>query len=88
MLADAFPALRESAPGNIQEEALPDLRHLIVVDNTPDAPALERELEGVKCAVDFRETLVWREDSAEGRRVEELERELDKDEVINLQFTR
>ena len=89
-LCGAFPALANSRPGEIQEEALPALRHLIAVDNTGDASGrgLERELDGVRCAVDFRELLVWREDGAERRKVEAVEEGLAPDEVINLQFTR
>ena len=85
-LCGAFPALAHSRPGEIQEEALPALRHLVVVDNT--GGGLARELDGVRCAVDFRELLVWREDGAERRAVEAVEGGLRPDEVVNLQFTR
>ncbi|KAI0360476.1 acyl-CoA synthetase [Trametes cingulata] len=87
MLCDAFPALANSQPGDIQEAALPELRHLVVVDNTGDLAQFERELEGVRPAVDFREVLVWREDTEERRRVEDVMRGLEVDDVINLQFT-
>lgn len=46
-----------------------------------------KEIGDVKCAVDFREILVWREDSAERRRVKDIAAGLNKDDVINLQFT-
>ncbi|KAI8986699.1 acetyl-CoA synthetase-like protein [Trametes punicea] len=87
MLGDAFPAIANSKPGEIQEGALPDLRHLIVVDNTGDLKQFERELEGVKPAVDFREVMVWREDTEERRKLENIVRSLDVHDVINLQFT-
>ena len=90
-LCGAFPALAHSRPGEIQEEALPALRHLVIVDNTGDGASghgLARELDGVRCAVDFRELLVWREDGAERRAVEAVEGGLQPDEVVNLQFTR
>ncbi|KAI0345202.1 acyl-CoA synthetase [Trametopsis cervina] len=87
MLADAFPALANSAPGSIQEQALPELRHLVVVDNTPGLKEFQQHLDNVKCAVDFREMLVWREDASEQKEVRRLEKTLEKDEVINLQFT-
>ncbi|OSD08747.1 acyl-CoA synthetase [Trametes coccinea BRFM310] len=87
MLCDAFPALANSKPGEIQEAALPDLRHLIVVDNTGDLKQYERELEGVKPAVDFREVMVWREDTPEKRIVHDIIDSLDMHDVINLQFT-
>ena len=88
MLRDAFPALANSKPGEIQEGALPALRHLVVVDNTGDFKQFERELEDVKPAVDFREVLVWREDTAEKQTVRQITEGLDVADVINLQFTR
>ena len=88
MLCDAFPALANSKPGDIQEAALPALRHLIVVDNTGDLKQFESDLEDVKPAVDFREVMVWREDSAERRKVDDIMSTLQPDDVINLQFTR
>ncbi|KAI0634863.1 acyl-CoA synthetase [Trametes polyzona] len=88
MLCDAFPALAASQPGAIQEEALPALRHLVVADNTGGGlREFARELDGVRPAVDFREVMVWREDVAEKRRVEEITAGLHHDDVINLQFT-
>ncbi|KAL6306088.1 acyl-CoA synthetase [Sparassis latifolia] len=87
MLSDAFPSLGNSSPGDIQEAAVPSLRHLVVVDNTSDFKTFEEHLERVKCAVDFREILVWREDNAEKRKVDEVAASLSCDEVINLQFT-
>ncbi|TFY59061.1 hypothetical protein EVJ58_g6018 [Rhodofomes roseus] len=94
-LASAFPALAQSAPGNIQEPNLPSLKNLIVVDNVPgadgrvsgDRKKFEEEREVARCAVDFREVLVWREDGPLKTRVKELARGLHCDEVMNLQFT-
>ena len=88
MLLDAFPALANSQPGDIQEPSLPDLKSLVVVDNIGDYSLFKQEIEGVKPAIDFREVLVWREDGAEKKRVEELMAGLDREEVINMQFTR
>ncbi|OCH93936.1 acyl-CoA synthetase [Obba rivulosa] len=87
MLADALPALRHSAPGNIQEPELPTLRHLVVVDNTGDPELFQKEMSKTRCAIDFREVLVWREDGPEARRVQEIAGGLHCDDVINLQFT-
>lgn len=95
-LASAFPALAHSAPGDIQEPAIPSLKNLVVVDNTPgahgkvggDLRKFEEECEGARCVVDFREVLVWREDGPLKGRVEEIARGLHCDEVMNLQFTR
>ena len=88
MLSEAFPELCSTAPGEIRCETLPALRHLVVVDNLGDPDAFRRELGDTRCAVDWRETFVWREDGAEGRRVRAYADELQSDDVINLQFTR
>ncbi len=88
MLCEAFPSIASAHPGEIQEEALPALRHLVVVDNTGNTKQFEHELQDVKPAVDFREVLVWREDVAEKRTVQEITDSLDVHDVINLQFTR
>lgn len=95
-LSAAFPALAHSAQGDIQEPAIPSLKNLVVVDNTPgaygkvggDLQQFEEECEVARCAVDFREVLVWREDSPLKVRVAEAAGSLYHDEVMNLQFTR
>ena len=90
LLSEAFPSLKGAEPGNIQEQSLPDLKHLIVVDNHTSGgfQQFERELGDTRCAVDFREVLVWRESGGEDRRVREIGQTLHEDDVINLQFTR
>ena len=88
MFAEAFPALRSSAPGSIEEPALPFLKHLVVVDDTPSVKDFELQLEGVRPAVDFREILVWREHSSEQLTVDHIQDSLLPQDVINLQFTR
>lgn len=88
MLSDTLPDLRYSTPGNIQCEALPALRHLVVVNNLTDANSYQEEIVDTKCIVDWQETLVWREDCAEQRRVRECVDELRSEDIINLQFTR
>lgn len=88
MLSDALPDLRYSTPGNIQCEALPALRHLVVVNNLADPNAYQQEVVDTKCIIDWKEMLVWREDGAEQRRVHECVVELRSEDVINLQFTR
>ncbi|KAI0761447.1 acyl-CoA synthetase [Irpex lacteus] len=87
MFADAFPSLTNSLPGSIQEPALPHLKHVVVVDNTPGYKEFQSYLDMMECAVDFREVLVWRENASEERVVRETKAGLDKDEIINLQFT-
>ena len=88
MLSDAFPDLRNSTPGNIQCEALPALRHLVVVNNMADASAYEREVMDARCIVDWREAFVWRRKGVEQRRVRAYADELRSDDIVNLQFTR
>lgn len=88
LLAEALPSLRKFSPGNIQEEALPDLKHLVAVDNTQQPKKFHEMLGDIHCAVDFREVLLWQDKSKESRLVEETKGSLNKDDVINLQFTR
>ncbi|KIJ04946.1 hypothetical protein PAXINDRAFT_21773 [Paxillus involutus ATCC 200175] len=87
MLSDALPDLRYSNPGNIQAEALPALRNLVVIDNIGDPNEYQKEVNDTKCVIDWRETLVWREDGREQDRVKELIDSHQSNEVINLQFT-
>ncbi|KAI0315583.1 acyl-CoA synthetase [Amylostereum chailletii] len=87
LMGEALPSLRNSTPGSIQEEALPNLKHVFVIDNTGDFKKFENILDDTKWVADFREVMIWREDSAEKRQVQEILRSLNKDDVINLQFT-
>ncbi|KAG1902364.1 acetyl-CoA synthetase-like protein [Suillus fuscotomentosus] len=87
MLSDAFPGLCNSTPGNIQEPGLPSLRNLVVVSNIHDTAEWHRETCDVKSITDWRETLIWREDTWEQRHIEESVQSQRSDEVINLQFT-
>src|ERR1700677_2262195 len=70
LLAEALPSLRKFSPGNIQEEALPDLKHVVVVDNTHQPKRFHEMLGDIHCAADFREVLLWQDKSKEGRLVE------------------
>ena len=86
-LSQSFPQIRSQYPGEIEIKELPQLRNLIVVDNAEE----EKERLGrlnIKSMVDWREILLWREDSPEERRVVELKSSLKQDDVVNLQFTR
>ncbi|KAF4616971.1 hypothetical protein D9613_008520 [Agrocybe pediades] len=85
-LSQAFIELRHCQPGEIQIEDLPELRNFIVVDNAEESRADLEKLH-IKSMVDWREILMWREDTKEKRIQKELEAGLQKDEVINLQFT-
>ena len=89
LLAEALPSLRKFRPGNIQEEVLPDLKHVVVIDNTHQPKRFHEILGDIHCAVDFREVLLWEGGGTkENRVVEERTKTLDKDEVTNIQFTR
>ncbi|KAH9962203.1 acetyl-CoA synthetase-like protein [Russula dissimulans] len=88
LFAETLPSLRRFSPGDIQEETLPDLKHIVVVDNTHQPKRFHEMLGDIHCAVDFREVLLWQDrGTKETRLVEETKKTLDKDEVINLQFT-
>lgn len=87
-LAEVFPELRTASPGQIQIERLPNLRHILVVDNTGDTEEFQELLDSVKCALDFREAFVWNESSAEQKTVNDIKSLSAPDDIINLQFTR
>jgi len=87
MFADAFPALRESPQGNIQEPALPALRNLVVVNNTADPTKFQDDIHGLKSAIDWREIMVWREDVKEKQQLEQISASLNENDIISLQFT-
>ncbi|KZP15938.1 acetyl-CoA synthetase-like protein [Athelia psychrophila] len=87
LFASTLPALRDSSPGNIQEPSLPDLRNLVVINNGTDSAGFERDLCGLKCAVDWRDVLAWQEDAQESKVMAEIARGLNKDDITNLIFT-
>ncbi|KAG6865443.1 hypothetical protein C0991_002519 [Blastosporella zonata] len=86
MLAEVLPNLRHSQPGDIQCEELPELRNFVVVDNAGEYSEAIAKL-GVKSTIDWREILIWREDAKERGLQREISASLNKDDVINLQFT-
>ncbi len=89
LLAEALPSLRKFCPGDIQEEVLPDLKHVVVIDNTHQPKRFHEILGDIHCAVDFREVLLWQDgDTKQNRIVEERMKTLDKYDVTNIQFTR
>ncbi|KAI0305314.1 acetyl-CoA synthetase-like protein [Multifurca ochricompacta] len=87
LLAEALPSLRKSSPGNIQEEALPDLKYVVAIDNTHEPKRFHDVLGDIHCAVDFREVMLWQDWGKEYRLVEQIKKTLDNGDVINLQFT-
>ncbi|KAH8101930.1 acetyl-CoA synthetase-like protein [Cristinia sonorae] len=94
MLSSALPSLLTAAPGEIQEEVLPDLKHLVVFDDMAmDVNRRTSQSSGAidwretKAAVDFREILLWNENGRENKVVHEIGHSLQKDDVVNLQFT-
>ncbi|PPQ68924.1 hypothetical protein CVT24_007668 [Panaeolus cyanescens] len=86
MLSQAFVEIRGQAPGNLQVEDLPEWRNLVVVDNKEEA---RRDLEKlhIKGMVDWREVLIWRDNGKEAAEQKKIVAGLDKDDIINLQFT-
>ncbi|KAJ7207094.1 hypothetical protein GGX14DRAFT_500091 [Mycena pura] len=87
-LVDKFPDLRSSpSGGHIQEPSLPELRNLIVVDNTGQFQ-YEAERLRFKSWIDWREIIVWDESASEAQLQQAISGSLCKDDVINLQFTR
>ncbi|KAG5654579.1 hypothetical protein H0H81_000104 [Sphagnurus paluster] len=86
MLGGLMPDLKHSQPGHIQTEELPELRNLVLVDNHGEYQA-ELEKLGVRSTIDWREIIMWREDSHERKTQRDISASLEKDEVINLQFT-
>jgi hypothetical protein len=87
MFSDAFPAFRGSPQGNIRIPELPHLRNLVVADDKGELRAELCKLD-LNCAIDWREVMVWREDAKEKYLHEKISRSLDKNDIINLQFTR
>ncbi|KAF7974868.1 hypothetical protein HWV62_11121 [Athelia sp. TMB] len=88
LLSGAFPALRDSSPGAIDEPALPALRNIVIVNHTTDREKYRKDLHGLKGTIDWREVMMWREDGREANELKEISKSLNKDDVINLQFTR
>ncbi|KAJ7151137.1 hypothetical protein C8R46DRAFT_1358051 [Mycena filopes] len=80
------PRIRTSAYLEMLKDRLPDLhtlRNLVVVNNAGKftaEPVLQSQ-------IDWREIMVWDESAPEGRLQKEISTSLEKDDVINLQFT-
>jgi hypothetical protein len=87
MLAQTFPEIRSTKPGEIQLEDLPELRNLVLVDNEDTAHNDLAQLR-IKSMVDWRELLMWREGHGMAQAREDITVRLGKEDVINLQFTR
>ena len=67
LLAEALPSLQKFCPGDIQEEVLPDLKHVVVIDNTHQPKKFHEVLGDIHCAVDFREVLLWQDGNTRGK---------------------
>ena len=87
-LAEAVPVLKSAKSGDIQAEQLPELRNLVVVDNTARSGEFEKVLNETNSAIDFRDLFIWNESAPEQSVIKETAASLKSDEVINLQFTR
>ena len=68
-------------------EDLPELRNLVLVDNEDTARHDLAQLH-IKSMVDWRELLMWREGHGAAQARRDIIAKLQKDDVINLQFTR
>lgn len=98
MLESAIPSLASCHAGEINVQELPDLRNILVVDDThtvgpgghPQASEFEfrKITQRMKCVVNFRDVLVWDAPLSVDNELEAVRRVSHKDEVINLQFTR
>jgi hypothetical protein len=88
MLSSAFPSIRHASPGNIHEVEVPELKNVVVVDDTNSKVEWEKETVGFRSLVDFRNILIWDEGSIEGEKLRNISTSLNKDDIVNLQFTR
>ncbi|KAG5334854.1 hypothetical protein C0989_002765 [Termitomyces sp. Mn162] len=86
MLTEVSPNLKHSKPGDIQCEELPDLKNLVVVDNVGNYQENLAKLH-VNSTIDWRDILIWREDTKERDLQRQISASLEKDDIINLQFT-
>ena len=87
MLMEVLPELQSGSPGNIQAAALPELRNLVVVDNTGEFQQGSKKFH-ISSIIDWREIIMWREHVQEEKLRRETALSLHKDDIINLQFTR
>ena len=89
MLSSALPSLSDFTSHTISSEVLPELRSLVLVDNTTkDNRHFEAALAKMKCTINYREVFMWNRSTAEDKHIDELSQSMTKDDVINLQFTR
>ncbi|KAF9523259.1 acyl-CoA synthetase [Crepidotus variabilis] len=92
LFAEAFAEIRSQQPGDIQTPILPELNNLVVVRNEAEADAeaakVIDELK-LRCTVDWREVMMWTQGSGvrEEKERRMRERQLTKDDIVNLQFT-
>ncbi|KAG6899203.1 hypothetical protein C0993_012331 [Termitomyces sp. T159_Od127] len=86
MLLQVLPNLKSSKPGDIQCEELPELKNFVVVDNTGKYQEELNKLS-VNSTIDWREILIWREDTKERSLQRRISASLKKDDIINLQYT-
>ena len=69
-------------------EELPELKSLVVVDNTSGSEEFRNLLQDARCIVDFREIFEWHESAGERKALEGIQNAASNNDVINLQFTR
>ena len=59
-----------------------------MVNNVPDAAEFRKDLHGLKSAIDWRDIMVWQEDTKEQKLHQDIRNTLKNDDIVNLQFTR
>ncbi|EIN08864.1 acetyl-CoA synthetase-like protein [Punctularia strigosozonata HHB-11173 SS5] len=85
MLLSSLPSLSSASAGEIQDETLPALRNVIVMDDSFSSHGA-KDAEGLRSMIDFRETLVWAHGSEEAE-VKARMSSLAEHDVINMQYT-
>ena len=96
VLAEALPSLL-SAPSQARQLSIPELpslRKLVLVQNEGSCDMEDNFVKTAEDAaihrhtIDFREILTWSPSSSEKDSYEKIRNSLQKDDIINLQFTR
>ena len=87
-LLGAIPSLASCKANEISVETLPDLKRIILVDDTNNAEEVRRMKDRMSCVVDFREAFLWEESVREREAVDKIQSKANCDDIINLQFTR
>ena len=98
MLSTAIPSLTSCRPGEIAVPEIPELRNILVVNDTiatgsgghPQAIGanFQKIMDEVPCAIDFRELMMWSGGMKEQSAIQDINRGASNVDIVNLQFTR